>query len=62
MANRKEIVIRRSTRWVGVAAAARRIGCAPAHLSQILRGVRKSNRTMELLSKNRVRIEAGEVK
>ena len=39
------------------AAAARRIGCAPAHLSQILRGVRKSHRTMELLRKNHVKIE-----
>ena len=59
MANRKEIVIRLSTRWVGVAAAARRIGCAPAHLSQILRGVRKSNRTMAMLKKNHVKIEEG---
>lgn len=58
MTSRKELVIRRSERWVGVAAAARRIGCAPAHLSQVLRGVRKSNRTMALLAKNHIRIDA----
>lgn len=58
MAKMKEIVIRRSVRLVGVAAAARRVGCSPAHLSQTLNGKRASRRLMERLAAAGVRVEA----
>ena len=54
----KEIVIRRTERLVGVTEAARRLGCTQAHLSMVVRGVRKSHELRARMEKMNIRVEA----
>ena len=57
MAKLKEIVIRRTERLVGVTAAARRLGCTQAHLSMVVRGVRRSHELRDRMRKMNIRVE-----
>ena len=45
-------------RLAGVRAAARAVGRSPAHVSLVLRGIRKSKRLTEALAKAGVRLQA----
>lgn len=58
MAKLKEIVIRRTERLVGVTEASRRLGCTQAHLSMVVRGVRKSRGLRDRMKKLNIRVEA----
>ena len=57
MAKQKEIVIRSVERLVGITAAAKRLGCSRPHLSMVVRGLRQSRRTAELMRRNHIRVE-----
>ncbi len=57
MAKLKEIVIRQRTTLIGLKAAAERLGCTRSHVSMVVRGVRKSHRTVEAMKRNNIRVE-----
>ncbi len=52
----KELEVRRRVCWVGIAAAAKRLGVTSGHLSQCLSGVRRS-KTLEIkMRRARIRV------
>lgn len=57
MAKPKEIVIRRRTTLIGLKAAAERLGVTRSHVSMVVRGIRKSRRTLEAMARNNIRVE-----
>ncbi len=57
MSRQKEIVIRSRTTLIGLSEAAARLGCTRPHLSMVVRGIRKSRRTVEAMKRKNIRVE-----
>lgn len=57
MAKPKEIVIRSRTTLIGLKEAAARLGCTRSHVSMVVRGIRKSHRTVEAMKRKNIRVE-----